>query len=105
MNNKELDVRINQYINDLFYYIEYPNPHTTYPMWKYKDGRKKPIRELEIEKFKEYRSLVENDIYNFKHNQKKDKLYEEAYEILLPLLEIKYKALNDGWTEILKFYE
>ena len=40
MNSKELNERINLYINELFYYIEYPNPYTTYPMWKYKNGEK-----------------------------------------------------------------
>lgn len=105
MSNKELDERINKYITDLFYYIEYPNPYTIYPMWKYQNGKKKPIRELEIEEIREYRSLVENDIYNFTHTQEKDKLYEKSYEILLPLLEIKYKALNNSWTQIVKFHD
>lgn len=105
MNSKELNERINLYINELFYYIEYPNPYTTYPMWKYKNGEKKPIRELEIEEFNKYRTLVKNDIYNFKNKKEKDKLYEEAFKILMPLLEIKFTALDDGWTQIKKFYE
>ncbi len=105
MVSTNLNERIQQYINELFYYIEYPEPYTIYPMWKYKDGKKKPIRELDFYEFHEFKTLVERDIYNFKHNQEKDELYEEAFKILMPLLEIKFVALDEEWSSLKKYLD
>lgn len=103
MNTNELNKRINFYINEIFYYIDYPKKHEVYPMWKYKDGTKKPIRELSIEEFINYHALVRQNIDHFKYDQKKDELYEESYKILMPLLEVNFKALDDGWNFIKKY--